>query len=173
MAVRRSPRIKELHVRRRDLSLRMLAEKAAIKIQTLEDELSASRAENVALSKKLKEALEARADDAAGPMDDAAGPMAKPAAAPANATTVEPLPDTWASKVFDFIQGHVPDASHKEYWRVNDEGTKGAWMWDYLHKCALVLINTHHGGRNPDVMFWLSQASMSDECYVRPRVGYF
>ena len=153
MALRRSPRIKELHVRRRDLSLRRLAEKAAIKIKTLEDELSASRAENVALSTNLKKALEARPDDAAGPMeepapapriieledevsalraenvalstnlkealearaDDAAGPMAEPAPAPANATTAEPLPNTWASKVFGFIQGHVPNASKEDY----------------------------------------------------------
>ena len=167
MTLRRSPRIKELHVRRRDLSLGKLAEKTAIKIQTLEDELSASRAENVALSKKLKEALEARADDAAGPMDDAAGPMAKPAAAPANATTVEPLPDTWASKVFEFIQGHIPNASLEEYFRVNDAGTKGEWMWDYLQNKALHLVNRHHGGRHREVEYRVYKAMQSDECYVR------
>ena len=103
--------------------------------------------------------------------------MAEPAAAPANATTVElyfrALPKTWASKVFEFIQEHVPNAGQEEYFRVNDKGTKGEWMWDYLNKSASGLINTHHGGRHDEVEFWLYQASQSDNCYVAPSYGYF
>ena len=59
----------------------------------------------------------------------------EPAPVPANAPAVQYVHLCSSTRAFEIICSHTSGHAHKEeYFRVNDEGTEGWWMWIFLTK---------------------------------------